>query len=72
MNPEYPKHPKIYDLCMDLASSSKTQYEKACWIHLSDAVENGTITPMEAYQTIKLGYLAENLKVRNSKYSRML
>jgi len=38
------------------------------WIHLSDAVERGSIQPLEAWNTIKLGYVAEHLKVRDSRY----
>lgn len=42
------------------------------WIHLQDAVYRGTIKPYEAWETLKLGYVAEHLKVRESKYSHLL
>jgi hypothetical protein len=70
-NPEYPNHPEIYDLCMARAKFGTLQ-EKRCWIHLTDAVESGTITPMEAYDTIKIGYVAEHLKIRKSRYSHLI
>ena len=38
------------------------------WIHLSDAVETGSISPLEAWDTIALGYVAEHLMVRRSRY----
>jgi hypothetical protein len=79
---------KIYALCMEKANSVMLAETKAgrkggkygsakisditCWIHLTDAVESGTISPMEAYDTIKLGYVAEHLTVRESRYSHLL
>lgn len=42
------------------------------WIHLADAVSRGTISPLEAIDTMKLGYIAEHLKVRESKYQHLL
>ena len=70
-NPEWPKHEAIYDKCMALAAknpgSAATQ-----WIHLADAVEGKTISPMEACDAINLGYLPENLKIRESRYSHLL
>jgi ArsR family metal-binding transcriptional regulator len=44
----------------------------AQWQHLSDAVEKGTISPMEAYEAISLGYVPENLKIRKSRYSHLI
>ena len=41
------------------------------WCHLQDAVERGTISPMEAFDAVKLGYLPENLKVRASNYDHL-
>lgn len=61
----------LYDECMRMAKenmgSSATQ-----WIHLADAVSRGTISPMEAYDAIALGYLPGNLTVRSSYYSHLL
>lgn len=42
------------------------------WIHLADAVDKGNITPGEAYDTITLGWVAENLLIRESRYSEMV
>ena len=42
------------------------------WIHLTDAVERGSITPFEAWDTIAMGYVAEHLKVRDSRYKDRL
>ena len=47
-------------------------YNKIKWIHLRDAVDCGTITPLEAYDCISLGYVAEHLTVRKSRYSHLL
>ena len=41
------------------------------WIHLGDAVERGTISPMEAFDAVELGYLPENLKARVSNYDHL-
>jgi len=68
-NSEWPKHPEIFDKCMELAKTSQNRVQ---WIHLADAVEIGSITPMEAYDTIKLGYLAEGLTIRDSRYKHLL
>lgn len=42
------------------------------WLHLSDAVGNGTITPLEAIDALNLGYVPEVLKTRESKYEHLL
>lgn len=42
------------------------------WIHLQDAVDKGSISPAEAYETVALGYVAEHLKVRRSRYEHLL
>jgi hypothetical protein len=42
------------------------------WSHLSDAVQKGTITPLEAHDALELGYVPENLKVRESRYSHLI
>lgn len=67
-----PKHEAIYDRCMQKAKEDPGTYNTDCWIHLTDAVERGTISPMEAYDALDLGYLPENLKVRKSRYSHLL
>ena len=43
-------------------------YSAIQWIHIADAVSRGTITPLEAYDALRLGYCPENLKVRESDY----
>jgi hypothetical protein len=42
------------------------------WIHLADAVSRGNISPMEAYDAVNVGYVPENLKVRESKYFHLI
>lgn len=42
------------------------------WIHLADSVSRGYISPMEAWGTIRLGYVAEHLIVRESKYAHLI
>lgn len=70
-NKEWPKHQNIYEKCMEKAAdnpgSNATQ-----WLHLADAVETGSISPLEAYETLNLGYVAAHLTTRNSKYSHLL
>ena len=38
------------------------------WIFLQDCVERGTISPMEAYESVTLGYVPSHLHVRKSLY----
>jgi hypothetical protein len=71
-NKEWPKHEGIYSKCMELAEKERSLYSKTCWIHLTAAVEKGTVTPLEAWDAINLGYLPEILKVRQSQYSHLL
>jgi hypothetical protein len=71
-NLEYPKHPEIYDRCMKKADESTVLYNKTCWIHLADAVESGTISPMEAYDALDAKYFPLILTVRKSRYSHLL
>lgn len=71
-NPEWPKHEGIYNRCMEFAEKANTVYRKTCWIHLTDAVEKGTISPLEAWDAIKAGFVPEHLKIRQSRYSHML
>lgn len=49
-----------------------TGHKSTQWTHLQDAVEKGSISPMEAYDSVRLGYLPEGLKVRDSKYSHLI
>jgi hypothetical protein len=71
-NPEWPKHEAIYDKCMKQAEQAKSLYYKTCMIHLSDAVESGTISPMEAYDALDADYFPTILTVRKSRYSHLL
>lgn len=41
-------------------------------IKLADAVERGSVSPLEAYDTAPLGYVAVNLTVRESRYKHLL
>lgn len=68
-NPEWPKHEKIFDICMKNTEKATDLFRTSTWIHLADAVEVGSISPMEAYDTIRLGYVAEILLVRESHYT---
>ena len=52
---------------IDMPLSNKTR-----WIHLRDAVGCGSISSMEAYDCIKLGYVAEHLLIRKSNYSHLI
>jgi len=66
-----PKHEEVYDKCMKLAALN-AGFGATPWIHLADAVEQDSISPMEAYDAMALGYLPEHLKVRRSRYSHLL
>ena len=66
-NPEWPKHEKVYSACMAMAKKHVGP-SAVPWIHLADAVERGSVSPMEAYDAIALGYLPEVLTVRESRY----
>jgi hypothetical protein len=71
-NPEWPKHEIIYTKCMEAAAKTSHSYYRNCMIHLADAVELGTISPMEAYQALDADYFPELLTVRKSRYSHLL
>ena len=43
--------------------------ESTSWIFLLDALDRETISPLEAYDTLKLGYLPEHLTTRTSLYT---
>ena len=49
-----------------------TGYRSTQWSHLQDALDNGTVTKMECYNAIKLGYCPEHLTVRKSRYAHLL
>lgn len=78
------EHGQIYNQCLqkqrewnESMGGDRKRAEKnlsGCtqWQHLSDAVEKGTVSPMEAYDALELGFVPENLKIRDSKYSRLL
>ena len=66
-----PLSDKLHDELMKMAKKD-AGYRATQWIHLSDAVERGTVSPMEAYDAIKLGYCPENLKVRKSRYYHLM
>lgn len=61
----------LYNKCMEMAKQSAGDGATQ-WIHLADAVSIGTISPMEAYDAISLGYLPDQLSVRDSRYSHLL
>lgn len=79
-----PNHAQIHDMCMQKTKewnesmggnrkrANNNIAECTQWIHLSDAVEKGTISPMEAYDALAIGYVPENLKVRQSRYAHLL
>ena len=46
--------------------------ESIQWMHLQDALDIGSVSPMECYDSIKLGYVPEHLKVRKSRYEKFL
>lgn len=72
INSLYPKHPEIYDICMKNAEKSKFLHTKTYWIHLSDAVESGSISPMEFYDSLKSNYKSETLMIRKSRYKSLI
>lgn len=65
------EHPEVYDACMTAAAKCGG-IAATPWIHLAEAVEIGSISPMEAYDALQVGYLPENLKVRKSRYAHLL
>lgn len=79
-----PDHVEIYDMCMkktrewnesmggNRRRANDNMADCTQWIHLSDAVERGTISPMEAYDALDIGYVPENLKIRQSRYVHLL
>mgnify|MGYP001588614369 CR=1 FL=1 len=70
-NPEWPRHPRVYDACMAMAEKHPG-LDAVPWIHLADAVERGSVSPMEAYDAVALGYLPAVLTVRASRYAHLV
>ena len=66
-----PLSDKLHGELMKMAKKD-AGYRATQWIHLSDAVERGTVSPMEAYDAIKLGYCPEVLKIRKSRYYHLM
>lgn len=66
-----PLSDELYDLIMEKAKENPG-YNATPWIHLQDAVQRGTISPLEAYDALALGYLPECLTVRCSNYQHLL
>lgn len=62
-----PLSDELYDQLMSMAKKNQGP-GAAPWIHIADAVSRGTISPMEAYDSIRLGYCPEHLKIRESDY----
>lgn len=62
-----PLSDELYDALMNKAKENPG-YCARKWIHIADAVSRGTITPLEAYDALTLGYCPENLTVRESRY----
>ena len=58
---------ELYDLLMAKAKSNPG-HSAIKWIHIADGVSRGTITPLEAYDALQLGYCPEWLKIRESDY----
>ena len=42
------------------------------WSHLQDALCKGSVTKLECYDAIKLGYCPEHLTIRESRYKHLL
>lgn len=73
---------KNIDECWDALEEMKWDYKNGeklpsglistQWIHLQSALEKGTVSKMECYDAIKLGYCPEDLTVRKSKYAHLL
>ena len=49
-----------------------TGHESTQWIHLQDALSQNTVTKLECYDAIKIGYCPEHLKIRKSRYQHLL
>jgi len=49
-------------------TKARGKEDRTQWIFLLDCVSRETITPMEAYDCLKLGYVMEHLTVRIGAY----
>lgn len=62
---------ELYDQLMEMAK----KHAGLCatqWIHIADAVDKGSISPIDAHDAIILGYCPEHLTVRDSRYKHLL
>ena len=58
---------ELYTKIMSMTNDYDIAYNTQ-WIYLADCVSRGTITPIEAYDCISLGYVPEHLTIRPSLY----
>ncbi|MFA7143201.1 MAG: hypothetical protein WC175_04395 [Candidatus Dojkabacteria bacterium] len=63
---------QLYDACIAKARENPGPEGTTPWLHLKDAVDRGTISPMEAYDALEAGFLPEHLKIRKSLYYHLL
>lgn len=67
---------ELYQRIMAHVNPQQTLEFKTRMIHLADAVDCGTITPMEAYDALSYletsGYLLEFITARESNYSHLV
>lgn len=82
-NPEWPKYEEAYDACMEMAedlnafctAQNRLEWgfiidEIKRWVHLANCLESETVSPMDVYDCIYLGYIPEYIQVRESKWSK--
>jgi len=55
---------------IEIKKKENLGWKSTQWIYLSDCVSRGTISLMEAYDCLALGYVAEHLQYRKSNYTR--
>lgn len=58
---------ELYDKILEMQNRKLGAWSTQ-WIYLSDCVSRGTISPMEAYDILELGYVPEHLSCRKSLY----
>ncbi len=66
---------ELWNKSIGMINKNPTAYSyhyKDCIIHMIDAVDRGTITPLEAYDALEAPYFPEHLKVRESRYQNLL
>ena len=66
-----PLSDELYNLLMDKAKANPG-YPARKWIHIADGVSRGTITPLEAYDAVVLGYCPACLEARESAYQHTI